>query len=397
MHQKVRWCFRCGVFVAVAAVLVSAVVVAPDAQGAAPGLSDSAVLAHVPARSHRWGAHVARLQTALAQAPADQSLALALARSYLWRARTLGDARALAYAETVLLPWLRADPLSPDVAVTYASALSTRHRFGPALALLDDALDQKPEDAQALYLRASIHTVLGQFDEAESGCDQLGERLGASRRALCLAPVWLMRGRTQQLRSALAPLASNATARDTAALAHSLLADLALWSNDLDAAERHCRAALTHAPEDRYTRILYADLLLETDRPRLVLEQTRASEDDALSLRAALAAVALGHPDAAALIDRARALLGPSDEPALHLREQARLELATAGDARKALRLARASFAIQREAWDVRVLLEAALAAKDRGAARPALAFLRKHGTDLPRLVELARAVERLP
>ena len=99
---------------------------------------------------------------------------------------------------------------------------------------------------------------------------------------------------------------------------------------------------------------------------------------DVLMLRLALAAKATGDARAAgwtrelaARFDAARAR-GDST----HEKEESRFALALLGDAPRALTLARANYALQREAADARVLLEAAVAARQPEAAAPVLAWL---------------------
>jgi hypothetical protein len=107
-----------------------------------------------------------------------------------------------------------------------------------------------------------------------------------------------------------------------------------------------------------------------------------------LLLRAALAAQRLGRAEADALASalRARFALNRLRGDAVHRREEARLALATPDGAQRALALARENFAEQREPWDARLLLEAALAAAAPHAATPALDWLRESGFEAPAL-----------
>jgi hypothetical protein len=61
-----------------------------------------------------------------------------------------------------------------------------------------------------------------------------------------------------------------------------------------------------------------------------------------------------------------------------------------AGDAPRALALAQANFAIQREPADARVLLEAALAAGQPAAAAPVLQWMKDAGVESQALQSLA-------
>ena len=60
-----------------------------------------------------------------------------------------------------------------------------------------------------------------------------------------------------------------------------------------------------------------------------------------------------------------------------------------------ALALARANWDVQREPWDVRVLLESALAANEPSAAEPALTFLDANHLQDPRILAIAAKLRR--
>jgi hypothetical protein len=138
-------------------------------------------------------------------------------------------------------------------------------------------------------------------------------------------------------------------------------------------------------------------MLIDQGRPAgvLVLLQGRGRAD-ALLLRAAIAAKALGRPEAA----RWRAELAARFKAAamrgdvLHQKEEARFVLELQGDATRALQLAAQNFALQREPSDARLLLEAALAAKQVHAAAPALQWLHDTGHRDPALDRLAAAAK---
>ncbi len=127
----------------------------------------------------------------------------------------------------------------------------------------------------------------------------------------------------------------------------------------------------------------------------LLKDQTRS---DLLLLRLAIAAKALDDPalagwraDLSARFDAAR-LRGD----AVHEKEESRFALAVLGDSERALALARRNFAVQREAADARILLEAALAARQPEAGQAALQWLADTGHDGLRLNELARRLQAL-
>jgi hypothetical protein len=78
----------------------------------------------------------------------------------------------------------------------------------------------------------------------------------------------------------------------------------------------------------------------------------------------------------------------------LHQQEEARFHLYLLGDAPVALRLAAENYRLQREPRDARILMEAALAAKDYPAAQPALDWLRTSGYEDPAYRKLEQQLQ---
>jgi hypothetical protein len=114
-----------------------------------------------------------------------------------------------------------------------------------------------------------------------------------------------------------------------------------------------------------------------------------------LLLRLTLAEQALAAPEfkahAQTLRERfaAAALRGDT----LHRQEESRFQLSVERNATRALELAVANWAIQREPYDARILLEAAVAAKNPAAAQPVLDWLAQSKHEDPQLAALARAL----
>ncbi|MDD5272915.1 MAG: hypothetical protein PHU14_09375, partial [Methylovulum sp.] len=132
---------------------------------------------------------------------------------------------------------------------------------------------------------------------------------------------------------------------------------------------------------DVYLLSAYSECLLDRHRPEqvvaLVKDDTRP---DGLLLRLALAEQALGldvlpqHIDELQRRMEAYRLRGEN----IHQREEARFALHLAKQPDKALRLALLNWQVQREPWDARLVLEAALAAGNPAAAQPVVAWLRQ-------------------
>ena len=179
----------------------------------------------------------------------------------------------------------------------------------------------------------------------------------------------------------------------------TVLADIAVRTGQNLAAEQHFKQALALGLRDSYLLGLYADFLLDQDRPvevvALLQDHTRA---DALLLRLALAtqrldaASAAGHREAL----RARFAASRLRNDLRHRREEARFTLQLLQQPGEALRLAQANWAVQREPEDARIFLEAALAAGDATAAQPVLDWLASIRLEDGHLARLRRQLRGL-
>ena len=171
---------------------------------------------------------------------------------------------------------------------------------------------------------------------------------------------------------------------------------MAARRGDMVAAEARFRQALAQEPRDSYLLGAYSDFLLDQKKPldvlRLVKDQQRI---DALLLRQALAWQMV--PGQEAALQAATAELAARFNAAMrrgdtvHQREQARFALWLQRDIPGALRLAQSNWAIQKEAADMRILLEAAVAARDRAAAKPVLDWIAAHQVEDVALKALAQ------
>jgi hypothetical protein len=159
----------------------------------------------------------------------------------------------------------------------------------------------------------------------------------------------------------------------------------------------HFGAALALDPRDSYLLGAYADFLLDQKRLQDVVRLLKGHERvDGLLLRKALALQQLPAEQAAlrAAITELGARFAAASErgDSVHQREQARFELHLRGRPQAALALARRNWEVQKEPADMRILLEAALAAGERQAARPVLDWIAVHHVQDASLARLARA-----
>jgi Flp pilus assembly protein TadD len=356
--------------------------------------SDAVVLERLPQRLGERSTLVSARETA----PSDPLTAEQLAREEIREYQRTSDPRYLGRAEARLAGFWDASDAPVPILVLRAKLRASNHEFGPALVDLDLALTRAPADAQALFERATIASVLGRYQQARADCRRLAPLVPELFAAGCAAGV---RGVTGEAAAAAAELTSalertRGVAASERSWAESLLGELALRTGDAARAERSFRDALRGAPDDAYTLSALSDLLLERDRASEVVSLLqRFTRVDGLLLRLAIAEQRLRSPAASQHVQElaqrfADARLRGSD---VHRREEARFELTLRADAKRALGLALANFGVQREPWDVRLVLEAALAAGEPERAREALAFVEGSGLEDPSIRALARAL----
>jgi Tfp pilus assembly protein PilF len=341
------------------------------------------------------GRDLRQMRRELARDPQNLELAIRVARRYIERARAEADPRYLGQAQAALAPWW--NPAAPAaVLVLRATIRQSLHDFSNALSDLSLVLKAQPANAQAWLTRATIQQVRGEFAEALRSCQPLERLAGELVATACWAGAASMNGQAEasyeRLRRVLAKQRDVAPGLRMWILTG--LAEIAQRQGNSRLAETHFKEALALGVSDAYLRGAYADFLLDQGRPAEVLallkNQTRA---DGLLLRLTLAEQALQAPGAGEHASALKARFSASRMrgESLHLREEARFTLHVLKLPPEALRLARENWAVHREPWDARIYLEAALAARDPGAARPVLDWLRENRVQDVKLASLAK------
>jgi Tfp pilus assembly protein PilF len=358
----------------------------------------SEVVERLPRRLDPAQQELQRLRAQLAASPNDLALAAAVARRHIATARRETDPRYLGYAQAALAPWWAMSAPPNEVRLLRATLLQSTHHFPEALRDLDALVAAEPDHPQAWLTRATVQTVRGDYQGATRSCARLSRLTSQLASVSCIAGVGAMTGRA----AASAALLELTLRRDpdaTPALqtwALTLLAEIAERRGDAAGAEARYKRALAISPRDSYLTGAYADFLLDQQRPadvlRLVRDQTRI---DGLLLRHALALRQLpAQADALRAADdelRARFNAATQRGDSVHQREQARYELQVRGNAKTALALAQRNWAVQKESADMRVLLEAALKAGDKAAAKPVLDWVARNAVEDVAVQRLAR------
>ena len=337
--------------------------------------SDSTVLERVPARAIDPRARdLQALRVAWRATPQDVYLAVQLARRYVEEAAADGDPRYIGYAQAAMAPWWT--EAAPPVAVRVQRAVLRQHghQFDEALADLDAAVKAEPDNAEAWAWLAAIHLVRADYPAAARACRGFAPLTTPLLAVACRATVESLTGRAAAAAVELAvALKAGAGAAPIERLwALTRQAEVAERRGSLAIAERAFKEGLALGVPDVYLRAAYADFLLDNGRAREVLALLEGgARADALLLRLALAAKAVADPRAAGWTRElaARFAAARARGDSTHEKEEARFALELQGDAARALDLARRNYEVQREAADARILLEAAIAAREPDAA----------------------------
>jgi hypothetical protein len=361
--------------------------------------SDAEVLERLPFKaSAAEGRELRALRRALAEQPQNMERALALAQRYFDLASAEGDPRYVGYAEATIRPWSSAAAPPADILIMRALLRQYRHEFDAALADLAQAAERDPGNVRIWSWRSAILLVQADYAGARAACAKVAPLASALLAMSCNAIIDARTGKAQPAYTELsAALARRPDADPGLKLwIQTRLAEAAVQLGRSELAERHFKAGFALGITDGYLLAAYADFLLDHARPAEVLALLRDWErSDILLLRLALAEQAAGLAAAAAhtamLKERFDAAALRGDK--LHQQDEARFHLTVLGDAKSALRLAEENYRVQREPSDARMLMEAALAAKNFAAAQPALDWMRSSGYEDPEYARLARVL----
>ena len=356
------------------------------------------VIEQLPRRADATQLALRGLRQQLTDNPQDLALAAGLAQRYIALARSETDPRYLGYAQAALAPWWRQAAPPVPVRLLRATILQSTHQFGPALHDLDAVIAQEPANGLAWLTRATVLTVQGDYAKATASCARLSALSTQLVTVTCIANVASVTGRAAASERLLdlTLQRSAGAAPELESWAQTLLAEMATRRGETALAEARYKAALARQPRDSYLLGAYADFLLDQRRPQEVVKLLKDQQRiDALLLRYALALQALpGQQTAlqaatAELTARFNAAMQRGDT--VHQREQARFALFLQRDVPAAVQLAQKNWAIQKEVPDMRILLEAALAARNYAAAQPVLAWVAANGVEDAALQRLVR------
>lgn len=362
---------------------------------------DDIVLETLPSTSDARVRQFTSLRQQVVAKPGDIAGAVALANSYLDYGRDTGDARYLGRAQAVIAPAMQRHPVPIDVLLVQATILQSRHQFAESQQMLKDILARDRDNTQAWLTLSSVALVQGDLAGAQRACSHLIGSADALVTAGCIGSRATVSGAAATALHLIGTLLVQEPNEPPAiqSWAHGLLADAAKYLGQDARADAEFKRALALAPGDNFLLADYGDFLLDHGRAREALDLVKGySQSDTSFLRQVLAEAALGLPaapaDTVAMASRFSDLEQRGDSR-LYGREEARFALHLQHDAARALRLAQDNWRIQRAPEDMRIYLEAALAAGKPSAAQSVVDFIRATGFEDPTVRSLSAQVTK--
>ncbi len=340
------------------------------------------------------------MRTMLTRDRNNIEVAIRVAQRYLSRARSESDPRLLGQAEAALAPWWSLSEPPTAVLLLRATIRQSNHDFTNARSDLERLVRRDSKNAQAWLTLATVQQVSGDLSAAKQSCQALKPLTTVLISTTCFATIDGAHGMASKAHDELnTVIASPNTAAATVAVrtwSLTLQAELAERLGRAADAERLYRASLNLDPSDVYTISMYSDFLIDAYRHDDVLALIPATtRADILLLRRAIAAKRANRSDAiqiAADLSRRFAASNARGDR-LHLREESRFALAISNAPDAALTLALKNWRIQKEPLDVRIALEAAIAAKQPKTVIEVVEWLDAHPLQGAKITELLRQV----
>lgn len=332
-------------------------------------------------------AKINKLRDQVNSSPNDWSSASQLAQLYIELSQTLADPRYMGYAQALLNPWWQSSQPSLKALILRAIIRQNAHDFSGAMEDLEQILSVQPGHVQANLIKATIATVQGKYKIAMQHCQRLMRRSSMILALTCQSTAASLSGKAKtsyrllhQVMSANLPMPEKEKS-----WGWTSLAEIAWRLGNDKAADQHFQTALQIGSEDIYCLRVYADFLLQQQRPLDVIQLLASkTQIDSLLLRLTIAEKKT-HSEQ---FSRHIALLNQRFKEnrkrgsTLHQGDEAKFMLQLMNQPQIALQLARQNWQLQRESVDTYVLLQSALAANDHATVEEVKAWLENKGTE---------------
>jgi len=360
--------------------------------------SGDVILQTVPSTSDPRVREFQSLRAEQTARPHNVALAIRLSTAYLDYGRDTGDSRYLGRSAAVIAPWMSLQPVPIPVLLVHATILQSKHYFSAARAELVGIVERQPDNTQAWLTLATVAQVQGDYETTRRACRYLLAAGDLFIPLVCLSSLNSVTGHAAASDRVLAALWHQAHTQPLLVQSwmQGIMGDTAKYLGDEVAADRHFQEALQLTPGDNFLLADYGDFLLDQHRPQAALELLKDySQSDTSFLRLVYAEVALHSPQAQTDIEQMARRFAALDQRGsrTYRREEAGFVLYVQHDPQRALKLAEENWSVQRTPEDMRVFLEAALAAHEARAAQPVLDLLARSHFQYRVVVELAARV----
>ncbi|MEE9354585.1 MAG: tetratricopeptide repeat protein [Methylococcaceae bacterium] len=328
------------------------------------------------------------LRTALEKEPNNWERAKELSQTYLNLAKRQSDPRYMGYAQAVLSPWWKLKNPPAHALLLRAVILQKQHDFAAAKQDLERVLQQQRDHPQALLTLATIESVQADYQDAIQHCQRLLKQSSLLLSIVCQSIPLSLTGKEklsyQLLKNVLHE--SQYLEQQQRVWAWTALAEIAWRMGEPGQAQEHFLIAFKHDENDMYLLRVYADFLLQQNRPEKVVDLIDVeTSSDALRLRLALAEKKLhnnsGRLDRYIAQLKARFAANHLRGSALHQGDEARFNLWLLNKPEAALALAKQNWAVQKESSDTYILLQSAQAAGDKKMVLKVKQWLKTKGT----------------
>jgi len=302
------------------------------------------------------------------------------------------DPRYLAYAQGLLEPWWEQKEASLDIRFLRASINQLSHKFDLAIEDLSGILAIKSRDVQTLLLRANAYRVTGQLQNSLHDCNKLLLLSDPLITFNCIAQVKVLTADPLQTAHQLKRLLSGSVNVPELLQqeVHTTLAELYQSANHLTEAEAHYRQALNVQPDSSFLISRYAQLLIQTERWKSVLNLLMNSMNrNRVLIQRAIASKALELPETNNLIQTLKARFDLNEQRGdIDIsKDLAQFYLKLSPDPQKAVKYAYLNWQHQKEISDTQLLIEAAQQANNKVVLNEVNEWLTLIGNKSPLLI----------
>ncbi len=346
---------------------------------------DSQVIERLPEQlfQSKTNSKIKLLRAQLKTHPDDWPAASQLAQHYIELAKTRADPRYMGYAQSILKPWWQTPQPPLPALVMRAIIRQNGHDFTGANADLDQILHTQPGHIQANLIKATIATVQGNYQTAIHHCRQLMRRSSTVLALVCQSTPASLSGKAESSYRLLHQLLSVVTEMPVKeqTWAWTTLAEIAWRLGDYKAADQHFQTGLQTGTKDYYLLRIYADYLLQQQRPIEVIELlTGETQNDSLLLRLALANQMTRSEQLTeqVVLLSERYTANRRRGSSLHKGDEARFMLYLQNRPQAAVQLAKQNWLVQREPADTYILLKSAIATNDNAIIAKTVQWLKQ-------------------